>query len=95
MSETERIAKAYDEMEQRAAGRWSLANPGNRMILEERRKAFTGMLNGARWIPLGDRRVLEVGSGRGSELAWLLELGARPENLVGIDLLPHRVAAAR
>jgi SAM-dependent methyltransferase len=39
--------------------------------------------------------VLEVGSGIGGELAWLLELGARPADLVGVDLLADRVAEAR
>jgi ubiquinone/menaquinone biosynthesis C-methylase UbiE len=46
-------------------------------------------------VPLGARRVLEAGSGRGGELAWLLELGAQPSRLVGVDLLPERVEAAR
>jgi len=95
MSETDRIARAYDEMEQRAAGRWSLSNPGNRTILRERRRVFIRLLRDAGWVPLAERRVIEVGSGTGSELAWLLELGARAENLVGVELLPHRVATAR
>jgi len=38
--------------------------------------------------------VLEVGSGSGGELAWLRELGAAASNLIGIDILPDRVAAA-
>ncbi len=95
MSETERIAQAYREMEARAGHRWSLANPGNRAILAERRRAFTRLLTQAGLVPFGDRTAIEVGSGTGSELAWLLELGAQPRNLVGVDLLPDRVAVAR
>ncbi|HKW58987.1 MAG TPA: class I SAM-dependent methyltransferase [Candidatus Dormibacteraeota bacterium] len=94
MTETDRIARAYEEMEARAGDRWSLANRGNRTILDERRQAFMRLLAAAGWIPLGDRRVLEVGSGTGTELAWLLELGARASNLFGVDLLAGRVAAA-
>jgi len=45
--------------------------------------------------PLTGKRILEVGSGAGGELAWMRELGAKNEDLVGIDLLPDRVAAAR
>jgi ubiquinone/menaquinone biosynthesis C-methylase UbiE len=45
-------------------------------------------------LPLTGRRVLEVGSGSGSELAWLRELGAAPSDLVGVELLGDRVAAA-
>jgi len=95
VTETDRIAHAYEQMEARAGERWSLANPGNRFMLAERRRAFTRLLSGAGWIPLADRRVIEVGSGTGSELAWLVELGARASNLVGVDLLEHRVVAAR
>lgn len=95
MSETERIARAYADMEARADDRWSLANPGNRWMLQERRQAFTRLLSAAGWIPLAGRRVIEVGSGTGGELAWLRELGARPSDLVGVDLLADRVASAR
>jgi ubiquinone/menaquinone biosynthesis C-methylase UbiE len=38
---------------------------------------------------------LEVGSGGGSVLASLRELGGSPSTLVGVELLPHRVASAR
>lgn len=95
MKETERIARAYREMEANAGARWSLANPGNRAILAERRGIFRALLQGAGFVPFGDRRALEVGSGTGGELAWLLELGATRDHLVGVDLLPDRVETAR
>jgi SAM-dependent methyltransferase len=95
VSETDRIARAYEEMESRAGARWSLTNAGNRAMLEERRHAFVRLLGQAGWIPLDERKVIEVGSGTGSELAWLVELGARPRDLFGVELLAHRVAAAR
>lgn len=63
--------------------------------MAERRRRIRRLLEEAGWTPLGQRRVLEVGSGGGGELAWLTELGASPACLVGIDLLPDRVAAAR
>lgn len=93
MSETERIARAYRELEEHS-GRWDQRNAGNRAILAERRRLTARLLERRGWLPLGDRHVLEVGSGRGGELAWLQELGASPKNLAGIDLLPDRVAAA-
>ena len=95
MTETERIARAYKEMEARAGARWSLANPGNRKILSERRRVIRHLFRRRGWLPLGDRRVLEVGSGTGWELAQMVELGARAEHLVGVELLPDRVANAR
>jgi len=95
VTETERIARAYKEMEARAGARWSLANPGNRKILSERRRVIRHLFRRRGWLPLGDRRVLEVGSGTGWELAQMVELGARAEHLVGVELLPDRVANAR
>jgi len=95
VAETDRIARAYRELEATAGSRWDLRNRGNRLILAERRRLATTLLEQAGWIPLSGRRVLEVGSGGGSELAWLLELGAPPSMLVGVELLPDRVAAAR
>ena len=95
MTETERIARAYRELEATAGSRYDLHNKGNQMVLAERRGLAKKLLEGAGWVPFGDRRVLEVGCGTGSELAWLLDLGASPSRLAGVDLLPDRVAAAR
>jgi SAM-dependent methyltransferase len=95
VSESDRIARAYHDLALRGGARWDQANPGNRAILAERRRLTTRVLESAGWLPLGDRRILEVGSGGGSELAWLQELGATPGRLYGVDLLPDRVAQAR
>ena len=95
MSEADRIARAYEGLEERAGSRWDPGNRGNRRILSERRRATAELLGAAGLVPLGSRRILEVGSGTGAELAWLLELGATPSRLVGVDLLPDRVATAR
>ena len=95
MSETERIARAYREREVTTGSRYDLRNAGNRLVLAERRGLAKRLLGDAGWLPLGDRRVLDVGCGAGSELAWLLELGASPSRLVGVDLLPDRISAAR
>jgi SAM-dependent methyltransferase len=95
LSEADRIARAYHELEARAGSRWNLANRGNQAILAERTALTRKLFGRAGMLPLGDRRVLEVGSGGGGELARMLELEARPSQLVGVDLLPDRVAAAR
>lgn len=44
---------------------------------------------------LATSRILEVGCGRGLWLRQLVQWGAEPENLVGIDLLPEPIAEAR
>lgn len=95
MTEADRIARAYQELAERGGGRWDPRNRGNQAILAERRRLTRELLRRAGYLPLGGRRVLEVGSGGGGELAWLRELGATSADLVGVDLLPDRVAAAR
>jgi ubiquinone/menaquinone biosynthesis C-methylase UbiE len=95
LSDSERIARAYQDLEARAGSRWDSANPGNEAILEERRRSTRNLLDKAGLLPLAGKQVLEVGSGTGGELAWMRELGAASEDLVGVDLLPDRVAAAR
>lgn len=95
MSETDRIARAYRDRDEHAAARWDLRNAGNQHILAERRRLVRRLLQSQGWLPLGDRRVLDVGSGGGTELAWFRELGASESRLVGIDLLPERVEVAR
>ena len=96
MNEADRIASVYRDAEYaKGSSRWDLRNPGNRAILAERRALAAHVLEQHGWVPLGERRVLDVGTGGGSELAWLRELGARPQNLVGVDLLAERIEQAR
>ena len=95
MTEIRRIARAYKDLAERAASRWDPANRGNQAILVERRRVTRALLDQGGWLPLAGRRVLEVGSGGGAELAWLFELGASLSRVVGVDLLPDRVLAAR
>jgi ubiquinone/menaquinone biosynthesis C-methylase UbiE len=45
--------------------------------------------------PLATRDILEVGCGTGGILAGMLEFGAAPERLTGVDLLESRIAEAR
>lgn len=95
MSETERIARAYRDLEARAGARWSQTNGGNRAILAERQRAIARVLDRQGWVPLGDREILEVGCGGGTTVASLRELGADPRHMFGVDLLPDRIASAR
>src|SRR5690349_833265 len=95
MSETERITRAYRDRDPAAAARWDQRNAGNRRIVAERRQLVRRLLQDKGWSPLGNRRVLDVGSGNGAELAWFRELGALDSHLVGIELIPERVEAAR
>ena len=95
MSEAKRIQQVYEEYRYTRIHLWSSTNPGNRWILQERSKAVTRLLDKYGFLPLSQKRILEVGCGSGSVLASLVELGAQPENLYGVDLLPDRIEIAR
>jgi len=44
---------------------------------------------------LQEKKIAEIGCGTGYWLRAFIKWGARPENVLGIDLLPNRVAEAR
>lgn len=94
--EVDRIAAVYRGYARDGAhdGRWSAANPGNAAIVAERDAALRRLFDVGR-PPLDRARVLEIGCGTGEVLAGLVALGARPERLHGVDLLPQLVATAR
>lgn len=96
-SEVTRLARVYQAYEESPAvqRQWSPRNPGNSAIFQERRQAMKRLLREYRRWPIDYQAILEVGCGSGNVLAGLLEWGARPENLHGVDLLPERITAAR
>jgi len=89
----ERIYAYYDAGVERRKG--DLRNPGNAVIDRERKERVQRWLAKASPRPLGDCYVLDVGCGWGDQLAWLHGLGVPADHLFGIDLLRHRVEAAR
>jgi len=95
--EVRRIAEVYRRYHESGAPqeRWSEANPGNCAIRRERIRVLGDLLGTAGFLPLTDRRILEVGCGSGKVLASLTRWGAVPRNLFGVDLLPDRVEEAR
>jgi len=87
--EVDRIRKVYQTYRESwpVQANWDSRNHGNRAMLREGQRAIARCL-GAHWYAaLADSRVLEIGCGSGGILASLVSLGARPENLYGIDLL--------
>lgn len=75
--------------------RWSEANPGNQAIIQERRRIVHRLLEETGFIPLADRRILEVGCGLGKVLAKFHSWGALPQNLYGVDVLADSIEIAR
>jgi ubiquinone/menaquinone biosynthesis C-methylase UbiE len=96
-AEVDRLQEVYRDYAIRGFGKskWSPANRGNQAILNECHRKLREALEKAGFFPLETRRILEVGCGTGSRLAAFEEMGAQPENLFGVDLIPDRINAAR
>lgn len=95
--ERERIRAEYARRDASAAVRSRYA-PDDAVVAREGRAlevALRAALSSLRLLPLGERRVLEVGCGGGSQLARLLGLGARADRLCGVDLVSDRLRRAR
>jgi len=74
---------------------YSLLKPANLLPSQELERKLASLLARDQGLPLRKKRVLEVGCGYGILLQLFLRLGAKPENLVGVDLLDDRILAAR
>ncbi len=99
MSDIEPIAvqQRYARREgARDAQRYSLfADPAALHEQQARLRAMTALWCAHGWATLADKSLLEVGCGSGGNLHDLLRLGANPQQLSGLELLPERAAAAR
>ena len=78
-----------------ASDRYSPLRADVWQTLQERQRALLRLFADLGWTDLAALRLLEVGCGGGANLLELLRLGFAPENLVGAELLPERLAQAR
>lgn len=92
-SEEARIREAYARRHGEAL--YSSFEPGNLLLFQERERKVLRLLE--RHCPdgLDSKKILEVGCGKGYWLRDFVKWGARPENIVGIDLLADRISEAR
>ena len=91
--ETRAVAERYAR--RGAGGLYSPLRPEVWQGLQERQRAMLRRFRAAGIADLAPLRITEVGCGGGGNLLELLRLGARPEHLTGLELLPERHAAAR
>src|SRR3954452_1450475 len=95
--EAERIREVYRayDRDPRVQARRDPESRANILIEQERISAVDRALE-ARWPQgLGSLEILDVGCGRGDELARLVVRGADERRCHGVDLLEDRVEAAR
>lgn len=92
--EAARIREFYESRDRAQTPTWSPINPAtmyHRFLID---LALVDGLNAAR-VDLAGVNVLDVGCGNGLALRNLVELGADPARLAGVELVPGRVARAR
>ena len=92
-SEEARIREAYARREE--AGRYSWFSAGHLFIVQERERRLLALLKRYGCVPLDKKKIVEIGCGAGYWLREFIKWGAQPENVVGVELLPNRVAEAR
>jgi ubiquinone/menaquinone biosynthesis C-methylase UbiE len=76
-------------------GLYEPLSPAALFTVQEREWTAVNLLRRSGMPPPGELDILDVGCGSGIELLRWAVLGARPERLAGIDLMPERIAAAR
>jgi SAM-dependent methyltransferase len=66
-----------------------------RFQFQERERQVLRMLDSHGFMPLSERKILEIGCGTGKWLRDLIAWGADPENVFGVELLPASASRAR
>jgi ubiquinone/menaquinone biosynthesis C-methylase UbiE len=89
-TEERRIHQAYAR--RRSGNLYSRFNRAYLFMVQEREQRFLRLLARYGFAQLETKKILEIGGGNGDLLRDFIKWGARPENLVGIDLIADRVA---
>ncbi|HEU0047495.1 MAG TPA: class I SAM-dependent methyltransferase [Nitrososphaera sp.] len=91
--EVSRIEAAYASRHNHAI--YSFFEPSYRLLVQEREDKLLQALSQQGFSKLENTKILEVGCGTGAWLRSFIRWGAQPENLLGVDLLPSKIAEAR
>src|SRR5258708_29596414 len=94
-AEGERVRAAYARRQSIPSRRYARTDPFAQCSSHEREEEMAALFRAEGLTTLAGLRILDVGCGRGDSLRQLLEYGADPELLTGIDLLDESVKKAR
>src|SRR5258708_28020267 len=95
-SEDERVRAVYARRREFIpARRYARTDPFTLCSSHEREEEMASLLRSEGLTSLAGLKILDVGCGRGDTMRQLLEYGADPELLTGIDLLEDKVNLAR
>ena len=70
-------------------------NPAALFVFQERQRKVLALLKRYGCEELKSKRILEIGCGEGRWLRDLIQWGATPDQLYGIDLLDYRITVAQ
>ena len=91
--EEARIRRAYEQRTE--DGRYSWLNRGHQLIVQGAERGILDAMRRAGIESLRDRTILEVGCGTGQWLRAMVQWGAQPSRIAGVDMLADRIVAAR
>lgn len=95
--EPQRLSEVYRHYAEtgRSQTHWDERNSGNAAVVHERQRVMRQILSQGGFECLNGVRLLEIGCGSGKVLADFRDWGTREEDLVGVDLVPERIAEAQ
>jgi len=95
-NEVNRILSVYNKYmaHSRLKNKWSISNKGNKIIHNERKSNISKIIHDLD-IRLTSKNILDVGCAGGNIFNLLQDLGAKEENIYGIDVRGDRLKEAK
>ena len=93
-SETRLIQNRYKKRPNVLDSKYSRLNHDVMFSVHERQRLLIDFLGSTTGLDLNRSAILDVGCGAGVNLLDLITLGANPDNITGIDILPDRLKVA-
>lgn len=94
-SEIEKIKARYERRKKISSDRYSILNPATYLIEQEKERALIRWIKKYHIEPLGDKKLLEIGCGTGSNIQKFIRFGFNPSNIYANDLIDERLEIAK